>query len=68
MGKTQDTLRLPLSFSMGDIIPITSVAHSVDLIPAFWYMEEPPEDNSIKYSTGSYLNNLSDKETYPDSA
>jgi hypothetical protein len=51
---------------IGDIIPITSVARTVDLIPVFGAQKDPwiMAQNSLEYPTDFYLNNFSDKEIY----
>jgi hypothetical protein len=51
---------------MGDVIPITSVTHTVDLIPVFGAQKDPQitANNTLEYPTKFYLNNFSDKEVY----
>jgi hypothetical protein len=50
----------------GDVIQITSVACTVDLIPVFGAQKDPQitANNTLEYPTDFYLNNLSDKEVY----
>jgi hypothetical protein len=51
---------------LGDIIPITSVARTVDLVPVFGAQKDLQitAKNTLEYPTDFYLNNFSDKETY----
>jgi hypothetical protein len=50
----------------GDVIQITSVACTVDLIPVFGAQKDPQimANNTLEYPTEFYLNNFSDKEVY----
>jgi hypothetical protein len=50
----------------GDVIQITSIAHTVDLIPVLGVQKDPQimANNTLEYPTEFYLNNFSDKEVY----
>ncbi|KAH9011301.1 hypothetical protein EDB84DRAFT_1590710 [Lactarius hengduanensis] len=51
---------------MGDIIPLTDIAHTVDLVPVYGAQKNPEitAKNSLDLPTNFYLNCFSDKETY----
>ncbi|KAH8987702.1 hypothetical protein EDB86DRAFT_2808727, partial [Lactarius hatsudake] len=51
---------------MGDIIPLTNIAHTVDLVPVYGAQKNPEitAENSLDLPTEFYLNCFSDKEIY----
>ncbi|KAH9008285.1 hypothetical protein EDB84DRAFT_1281190, partial [Lactarius hengduanensis] len=51
---------------MGDIIPLTDIMHTVDLVPVYGAQNNPEitAENSLDLPTDFYLNCFSDKETY----
>ncbi|KAH8979276.1 hypothetical protein EDB86DRAFT_2814758 [Lactarius hatsudake] len=51
---------------MGDIIPLTDIAHTVDLVPVYGAQKNPEitAENSLDLPTEFYLNCFSDKEIY----
>ncbi|KAH9009376.1 hypothetical protein EDB83DRAFT_2509004 [Lactarius deliciosus] len=51
---------------MGDIIPLTDIAHTVDLVPVYGAQKNPEitAENSLDLPTDFYLNCFSDKEIY----
>ncbi|KAH8983937.1 hypothetical protein EDB92DRAFT_1936602 [Lactarius akahatsu] len=51
---------------MGDIIPLTNIAHTVDLVPVYGAQKNPKitAENSLDLPTEFYLNCFSDKEIY----
>ncbi|KAH8997724.1 hypothetical protein EDB86DRAFT_3064262 [Lactarius hatsudake] len=51
---------------MGDIIPLTDIAHTVDLVPVYGAQKNPKitAENSLDLPTEFYLNCFSDKEIY----
>jgi hypothetical protein len=51
---------------MGDIIPLTDIARSVDVVPVFGARKDPhiTEKNCLEMPTDFFLNCFSDKEIY----
>ncbi|KAH9001804.1 hypothetical protein EDB86DRAFT_3063618 [Lactarius hatsudake] len=62
----QDVLGNGTRMRMGDIIPLTNIAHTVDLVPVYGAQKNPEitAENSLDLPTEFYLNCFSDKEIY----